>query len=115
MTDKVINKAVYDELKDAAGAEFVVELVTAFLEEAPGMFGDINTALAAGDSDGFRRAAHSLKSNAQVFGADALATQARALELMETAQNTPEVQGLVTQLEAQFERTADALKVLQNG
>ena len=115
MTDNVINKAVYDELKEAAGAEFVVELVTAFLEEAPGMFEEINNALAAADADGFRRAAHSLKSNAQVFGADALATQARALELMETAQTTPEVQGLVAQLEAEFKRTADALKGLQNG
>jgi len=115
MTDNAINKAVYDELKEAAGAEFVVELVTAFLEEAPGMFEEINTALAAADADGFRRAAHSLKSNAQVFGADALATQARALELMETAQTTPEVQGLVAQLEAEFKRTADALKGLQNG
>ena len=59
MTSKVIDQAVYDELKENAGAEFVVELVTAFLEEAPSMFTDLHTAFDAGDADGFRRAAHS--------------------------------------------------------
>ncbi|MEH6647936.1 Hpt domain-containing protein [Sulfitobacter sp.] len=114
MTSDVIDSAVYDELKEAAGAEFVVELVTAFLEEAPIMFDELRTALDMRDADGFRRAAHSIKSNAEVFGAHALVTPARALELMEVSDVTPEVQASVTELEAEFTRAADALKELQH-
>lgn len=115
MTSDVIDQAVYDELKEAAGAEFVVELVTAFLEEAPGMFDALRTALDAGDADGFRRAAHSIKSNAEVFGAHTLAVPARALELMTFSTVTNEVQTLVTQLDTEFARVSDALVELQNG
>ncbi len=115
MTNDVIDMAVYDELKDAAGAEFVVELVSAFLEEAPGLLMELRTALGAGDADGFRRAAHSLKSNANVFGADALAIPARRLELMEVSNATPEVQKLIAELEAEYARTSAALKELQDG
>jgi HPt (histidine-containing phosphotransfer) domain-containing protein len=115
MTRDVIDIAVYDELKEAAGAEFVVELVTAFLEEAPGMFDELHAALEAGNADGFRRAAHSIKSNAEVFGAHALAAPARALELMGVSDVTPKVQARVTKLEAEFARAADALKDMKNG
>jgi HPt (histidine-containing phosphotransfer) domain-containing protein len=114
MTNEVIDKAIYNELKEAAGAEFVLELVAAFMEEAPGMFADLHTALDEGNADGFRRAAHSLKSNANVFGAHALAAPARALELMEISSTTSEVQRLMVQLEAEFTRTAAALENAQN-
>ena len=54
------------------GAEFAAELVATFLDEAPGMVAELKAAAAGGDADAFRRAAHSLKSNASVFGAAAL-------------------------------------------
>jgi HPt (histidine-containing phosphotransfer) domain-containing protein len=114
MTNEVIDKAIYNELKEAAGAEFVVELVAAFMEEAPGMFAELRTTLDEGDADGFRRAAHSLKSNADVFGAHALAAPARALELMEVSGATSEVQQLMVQLEAEFARAAAALESAQD-
>jgi HPt (histidine-containing phosphotransfer) domain-containing protein len=114
MTNEVIDKVIYNELKEAAGAEFVVELVAAFMEEAPGMFADLHTALDRGDADGFRRAAHSLKSNANVFGAHALAAPARALELMKISGTTSEVQQLMVQLKAEFTRTAAALESTQD-
>lgn len=115
MTNDVIDLAVYDDLKEAAGAEFVVELVTAFLEEAPSMFNELHDALDTEDADGFRRAAHSIKSNAEVFGAYTLAAPARALELMEMSGRTPELQTLIKGLETEFARTSTALKGLQNG
>ena len=72
---------VFKALQEAAGAEFVAELVDTFLEEAPRMMASLEVALAAGDADGFRRAAHSLKSNSLTFGAAGLGAQAKALEL----------------------------------
>jgi HPt (histidine-containing phosphotransfer) domain-containing protein len=79
--DGPIDVAVFRELEETAGREFVGELLDAFDAEAPGMLADLRDAAAAGDAERFRRAAHSLKSNARTFGAIQLGDQARALEL----------------------------------
>jgi HPt (histidine-containing phosphotransfer) domain-containing protein len=76
-----IDLATFRALQDAAGAEFVAALVDTFLEEAPRMLKDLEASLAARDAERFRRAAHSLKSNSNAFGALKLGTQARDLEL----------------------------------
>ena len=81
MNPTPIDRAVFDELKDTAGADFVAELVGTFLDEAPQMLAELRAALAAGSADAFRRAAHSLKTNAHTFGATALGAKARELEL----------------------------------
>ncbi|MFK7751847.1 MAG: Hpt domain-containing protein [Sedimentitalea sp.] len=81
MTDAPIDTAVFDALAETTGAEFAAELVTTFLDEAPGMITDLKTAAAQQTPDPFRRAAHSIKSNAEVFGAHLLAALARDLEL----------------------------------
>jgi HPt (histidine-containing phosphotransfer) domain-containing protein len=76
MTASTIDRATFDALREAAGAEFVVELVDTFAEEAPGMLAELRRALAANDAETFRRAAHSLKSNGSTFGATAFAAMA---------------------------------------
>ena len=81
MSEPAIDIDTFRGLEDTAGAEFVAELVDAFLDEAPKMLAALRAALAGGDVDAFRRAAHSLKSNALTFGAMALAAMARELEL----------------------------------
>jgi histidine phosphotransfer protein HptB len=81
MSLPAIDSATFAELQDSAGAEFVVELVQTFLEEAPQMLAELDAALAACSAEAFRRAAHSIKSNANTFGALRLGEMARALEL----------------------------------
>ena len=76
-----IDHAAFAELQDSAGAEFVAELVDTFLEEAPHMLAELRATATTVRPDAFRRAAHSLKSNANTFGATRLATLARDLEL----------------------------------
>lgn len=77
----VIDPHVFDELQATAGADFVAELVETFAEEAPRLVGELRATCIAGEAERFRRAAHSLKSNAHTFGATALAAHARELEL----------------------------------
>ena len=77
MDESVIDKAVYADLQEAAGAEFVAELVDTFLEEASGMLAELRSARAENHADRFRRAAHSLKSNSNTFGAVRLGALAR--------------------------------------
>ena len=77
----VIDPHAFDDLQANAGADFVVELVDTFAEEAPHMLAEMRGALADGAAERFRRAAHSLKSNSSTFGATRLAEMARTLEL----------------------------------
>jgi len=76
----VIDAQIFTELQDSAGADFVAELVQTFLEDAPGLLQTLRQAHMSGDAAGFRRAAHTLKSNGNTFGALHLAELARELE-----------------------------------
>jgi HPt (histidine-containing phosphotransfer) domain-containing protein len=113
MSDATIDAATFAELQDSAGADFVKELVQTFLEEAPAMLAELRQALAAGQADAFRRAAHSLKSNSLTFGALALAALARELELggLDAARRPDALDPLL----AEYDRVARALEALCRG
>ena len=115
MTDKPVDPAVYADLKATTGPEFAVELVNTFLEEAPGMLVELRNARVGGDVDRFRRAAHSLKSNAMTFGAAGLAAQARTFELDGLNADPARDLAALTALEAEHAAAAAALKALRNG
>jgi HPt (histidine-containing phosphotransfer) domain-containing protein len=115
MNESVIDKAVYAELEDTAGAEFVAELVDTFIEEAPDMLAELRSARAENHAERFRRAAHSLKSNSNTFGAVRLAALARELELGGLSPDPARDTAALTTLEAEYARAAAALKVLGHG
>ena len=81
MSTPLIDAQTFAELQANAGADFVVELVDTFATEAPQMLAELRQAHADGAAEAFRRAAHSLKSNSNTFGASRLAELARTLEL----------------------------------
>ncbi len=108
MTNAVIDPHIFDELQANAGADFVLELVDTFAEEAPGLIAEMRSAFVAAEAERFRRAAHSLKSNSSTFGATRLAEMARVLEIDGMpADATP-----VDSLEVEFRTTLAALKAL---
>lgn len=109
MTAAPVDPAAYAELQESMGEDFAAELAATFLDEAPGMLGDLRRAAAEGDADGFRRAAHSLKSNAGMFGATALADLARDMELGGLPAAAPD------EIEAECARAASALRGLLGG
>ena len=113
MTPSPIDPATFAELQDTAGADFVVELVETFLEEAPGLLGELEAARAAGDAVAFQRAAHSLKSNAVIFGAFAFGEMARDFERggLALAPDAAALRGL----HRAYAEVATALKRLQHG
>ena len=109
-----IDPATFRDLEAAAGAEFVRELVDTFFEEAPAMIAELRASLAARDAEKFRRTAHSLKSNSNTFGALALGTMARELELgglPATVESGSEPIGL---LEQEYALVVAALKELRH-
>jgi histidine phosphotransfer protein HptB len=115
MSDEPIDPTVYAALKATTGAEFAAELAGTFLEEAPGMLAELRSARADGNLNRFRRAAHSLKSNANTFGAVHLAAKARDLELKGLDADPSRDAAALAALESEHARAAAALKGLRNG
>jgi len=115
MDESVIDQAVYTELRDTTGAEFVAVLVDTFIEEGPGMLAELRAARTEGNAERFRRAAHSLKSNGRTFGAVKVTTLAREFELKGLdADPARDLAGLAA-LEAEYARAAAELRALRNG
>lgn len=106
-----IDAATFSELQDSAGADFVKELVAAFLEDAPKALAELRSAWDTKSADRFRRAAHSLKSNGQTFGATEFAESARQLELS----GMPEDAAQLEALQLSYEASALALQELCRG
>ena len=109
MTSVTLDATAFAELQDTMGVDFAAELLETFLAEAPTMLADLRRAAAGGDAEGFRRAAHSIKSNASLFGATALAGMARGMELggLPTAASDA--------IEAEHARVGAALRKLLDG
>jgi|SRR5688572_32964528 histidine phosphotransfer protein HptB len=108
----VIDKGTFEELKQMSGADFINELIDAFLEDAPHMIRNMQIALDAKDVESFRRNAHSLKSNAYTFGATELGMLARELEFM-GKENNLDVGNRLEILNESFGSVAEELKGLR--
>ena len=72
----------------------------------------MSRALDEDDAGSFRRAAHSLKSNGESFGATRLAALARELETMGRDGRLDDARPELPQLEAAYEEAAKALRAL---
>jgi HPt (histidine-containing phosphotransfer) domain-containing protein len=106
----VIDEGVFVALRETTGDEFARELVETFLAEAPSMLSDLRESLAKGEADRFRRAAHSLKSNGNTFGAIELGGLAKDLELAGLVEVRGRGPDPLAAIEAEYARTAAALR-----
>ena len=85
-------------------ADFVAELVGDFLRDGPSLIAAIEVGVRAGDAEGVRRAAHTLKSNASTFGAAGLAERCRTLEIAAKDGELDEGERLGEEIAALFEQ-----------
>ncbi|MCE9644661.1 MAG: Hpt domain-containing protein [Chloroflexi bacterium] len=102
----------FQELKDATGADYIAELIDAFLDDAPNLFTQMNSARMTGDAETFRRAAHSLKSNAATFGAMELSALAKELEGM-ARENNLEIGTRLEVMQDAYRRVESQLRALK--
>lgn len=110
----VIDRTIFEELKQMSGAEFINELIDTFLDDTPRMMQDMKSALQANDADSFRRAAHSMKSNAATFGAGPLAELAKMLELLGRENKLSETGDRLQSLEEAVKSACEELKGLKS-
>ncbi|MFN2243469.1 MAG: response regulator, partial [Anaerolineae bacterium] len=104
-------------LRETAGGDeaFLQEMFETFLSEAPSMLVEMHRALETGDTTTLRRAAHSLKSNSADFGATALSTLCRELEMMAKGDALEGAAGKVAAAEAEWARVRATLESMQGG
>jgi HPt (histidine-containing phosphotransfer) domain-containing protein len=114
MSESLIDKDVFDELVNMVGADFIGELIDTFLEESPQLISTLTESLASADTDGFRRAAHSLKSNSATFGAMKLSEIAKELELMAKNNQIDQAGSKIDQLVSQHTPVESKLREVRN-
>ncbi len=110
MTKPIIDPNAFENLKQMAGADFIGELIATFLEDSPQLIAQLRAALQAGDAETFRRAAHSLKSNAATFGASDLSALAKELEMLGRENKLGEVSDRLKVMDAAYAAAASELK-----
>jgi len=108
----VIDAAAYEELVASTGgdADFMRELIDTYLTDAPQLFAEMRTALAAKDAETFRRAAHSLKSNSASLGALVLSAQAKEMEFMGKAGTFEGAAAKIAAADVEYARVKAALE-----
>jgi histidine phosphotransfer protein HptB len=114
MTQPIIDMATFDELKATMGADFVGELIDVYCTETPVLFSQLELALAQGNVDGFRRAAHSIKSSSAPFGALAFAEQAKELEMLARRGEIGGAEASVASLATAYRQVEQRLRELQH-
>ena len=105
----LIDKATFEEIKQMSGEDFINELIDAFLDDAPNMLNNMLTALEGKDVESFRRNAHSLKSNANTFGATELGMLSKELEFM-AKENNLDIGNRLEVLKEAYDKVAEELK-----
>ncbi|MEX2224616.1 MAG: GAF domain-containing protein [Candidatus Rokuibacteriota bacterium] len=97
-----IDQTAFDRLTSTMGGPFVAELIDTFGEDARELIATLRRTLPESDLDGFRRAAHSLKSTSESLGATRLAALARDLEASARAGSLDGAEARVRQLVDQY-------------
>lgn len=105
----IIDQSTFNELKEMSGVDFINELIDAFLDDSPTMIHDMQTALETKDVESFRRNAHSLKSNANTFGATELGLLAKELEFM-AKENNLDIGDKLEALKEELSKVSAALR-----
>jgi HPt (histidine-containing phosphotransfer) domain-containing protein len=108
----ILDMNTFNALKESVGTDFVGELMNTFFEDASTQMQQMKSSLASKDVETFRRAAHSLKSNAATFGATDLSALARELEMLGRDENL-EVGSRLEVLKEAFEQVKIQLNELR--
>jgi HPt (histidine-containing phosphotransfer) domain-containing protein len=112
---EVIDKNVLESLLEAVGGdgEFLAELLDTYFMDSPQQFAAMHQALEDKNSEDFRRAAHSLKSNSANFGAMGLSERAKNLEDLGKDGQLEQAVAPLEEAESEYTRVKSALEMIQ--
>lgn len=107
-----IDPTALDPYREAMGADadsFVIDLIDTFLSSTQEHVAALYTAAPLGDAKLFTRAAHTLKSNSAIFGAQLLAKMCLELELTGKTAELSSLLPKVDQVKAEYEQVCHEL------
>jgi HPt (histidine-containing phosphotransfer) domain-containing protein len=112
-----LDNAVLGELRASVGddPEFVSELISDFLADAPAQLESLRHAATSGDATSARRAAHTLKGNSRTFGARALASLCQEAEAAATAGKLDAVLARIDEIDGEWARVRAELLAWRDG
>jgi HPt (histidine-containing phosphotransfer) domain-containing protein len=107
--------AVLRELLAMLGDDFssLVQIIDAFLEDAPDLLAQLRGFIETGDAVGVRRVAHGLKSNGADFGARVFSDLCRDLEMIGLSGQLDGADDLFARIEAEFDKMREALLIVK--
>ncbi|MBW5480642.1 response regulator [Streptomyces bambusae] len=110
---QVLNPTAVQRLVESTSAAFVAELIHAFLEDSPALVDTIRHTVPAGDPGEVRLAAHTLRSNADTFGASVLSSLCANLETQARVGALTQAESLISSIEAEYDKCRTALSELE--
>ncbi|NLF02946.1 MAG: Hpt domain-containing protein [Anaerolineales bacterium] len=114
MGEEVIDSVTFDSLVEAMGADFIGDLIDTYCEETPQLIAVVQRALAEGNADELRRAAHSIKSSSASFGVLSYSALAREVEMMGKEGNLAAARPKVERLAADYALVERTLRERQS-
>lgn len=98
------------QLENSGSAGLVARVVKKYLESGDGLMQGINQALAVGDAEAMREAAHSLKSSSANVGGRYLASLCQQLEDAVRGERAGALRDLGRRIDTEYGRVVHALK-----
>jgi HPt (histidine-containing phosphotransfer) domain-containing protein len=108
-----LDSRALESLKDLGDDAFLAEVIDAFLGDAPGLLAALRTSHVAGDAEVLRRAAHTLKSNGQTFGAARFSELCRELEQRAKSGDLDGAAELIGRIEREYPALEQELAALR--
>jgi len=108
-----LDAGALQNLRDLGGDDFLLEVVEAFLTDAPALIASLRSSLEQQNGEELRRAAHTLKSNGATLGAEEFAELCRTVEQQVKAGRLEDLSQLVDRIEREFPPLRDALNSLR--
>jgi len=111
-SSEIIDQATFAKFFDSLGgdADFLNELVGAYLDSSPELFGSMQQAILTSDAPALQRAAHSLKSGSASFGAITFASSCKELEELGKVGMLTQAEEMLKTLEVAYSEVVVALQ-----
>ncbi len=109
-----LDASAVESLRELGGEGFVVEVIDTFLSDAPALVATLRTTHEQGDTEELRRAAHTLKSNGQTFGAGRFSDLCRDLEKRARSEKLDGTTELLDRIEHEYAALEETLAALRS-
>ena len=116
MEQQAIEKEINDKAEEwiaEYGADFLVELIDVYLEDASNRLIQLHAALASGDNETATREAHTLKSSSANVGAMGMSVIAKEIEAAARQGKTDKVAEKAQRMEDDFQLVKAALEAVR--